>query len=65
MFYYFPLLARGVYTACGMNIVKVKLVLRRKLPADVSAVDMASAQLQSDLKTAQIKIDELEKEVRL
>jgi len=48
-----------------MNIVKVKLVLRRKLPADVSTVDMASAQLQSDLQTAQIKIDELEKEVRL
>jgi len=45
--------------------VKLKVILCRKLPADVSDVDATNTQLQSDLQAAQMKIDELQKEVRL
>jgi len=52
-------------TANDMQTVKVKVILCRKLPAYVSDIDPTKAQLQSDLHTAQMKIDELQKEVRL
>jgi len=41
------------------------VILCRKLLADVSDVDATNTQLQSDLQAAQMKIDELQKEVRL